>query len=205
MRYTVEQAAQAVRKSARTVRRWIADGHVKAVAEPGKLGARYTFTRDQLDALRTFAARDVELALPVVELDSATQPGVNLAPQPFDLGGLVDAVAAAVDAERQASARSAERQAAAHAAALAAVSDAHAQQLAAERQAHAATVAALRSQIDAERRRADDAGDALAHARALLGDALELVAGARAQQAARATQPVDRRALVALDGGGAAR
>jgi hypothetical protein len=213
MRYTVDQAARSVRKSARTVRRWIADGHVQASAEPGKLGTRYTFTRDQLEALRTYAARDAEPAIPTVEPVASAEPVAELeqttalapasAAQPLDLAGLVAAVSAAVDAERQAGREQLERQAASYRA-----------QLDAERQAHAAIVAAMRAQLDAERRRADDAADATAHARALLEDARGLVAAQAATIAAmqqraattatrstRSTQPLDRGALRSIAGG----
>jgi Skp family chaperone for outer membrane proteins len=197
MRYTVDQAAKAVSKSPRTVRRWIAAGLVEAEAMPGKLGPRYSLTRQHLDQLRTFAARDAEpgglVAEPAAEpAEQQTAALSQLAPAPapaLDLAGLVGAVAAAITSERQAVEHSA------------------GQQLDAERRGHAATIAAMRAQLDAERRRADDAADSTAHARALLDDALALVAELRrqlntARQATttRATQPIDRAALALVGG-----
>ena len=195
--HSLKAAAHAVGMHPRTLRRWIADGRVAATKTRGSNGDAWYFDRDQLDRLRTIAARDVEpvadvtpaAAAPRLELDdghpTAAQSG-GLVAQPLDLAGLVGAVAAAVAAERQA----AERQAA--------------QQLDRQAAGHAATIAAMRAQLEGERRRADDAADSTAHARALLDDALALVAELRRQldatrqataPATRTTQPIDRAAL----------
>jgi len=208
--HALQSAAQIARVHPRTLRRWIASGRVEATKGRGSNGPAWYFDREQLDALRTAAARDVE---PVIEAAPGA-PGAavaeqlepdnaqQLAPvaataQPLDLAGLVAAVASTVAGAR------------ADAAADTAAS--YRAQLDAERQAHAAIVAAMRAQLDAERRRADDAADATAHARAMLEDARGLVAAQAATIAAmqqratatatRSTQPLDRGALRSIAGG----
>ena len=207
---TLQAAARAVGMHPRTLRRWIADGRVEATKARGRNGQAWFFDRAQLDALRTAAARDVE---PVIEAANVADVAEQLEPdnaqqlapattaaQPLDLAGLVAAVASTVAGAR------------ADAAADTAAS--YRAQLDAERQAHAAIVAAMRRELDAERRRADDAADATAHARALLEDARGLVAAQAATIAAmqqraattatrstRSTQPLDRGALRSIAGG----
>ncbi len=183
--HSLKAAANAVGMHPRTLRRWIASGKVDATKTRGSNGEAWYLDRAQLDHLRTIAAREVEpvadvmpaAAAPRLELDdgnpTATTSG-GLVAQPFDLAGLVGAVAAAVGVDRQLQLQA----------------------------------AGFRAQLDAERRRADDAADSTAHARALLDDALALVAELRrqidaARQATtttRATQPIDRAALALVGG-----
>jgi hypothetical protein len=188
--HSLKAAAHAVGMHPRTLRRWIADGKVAATKTRGSNGEAWYLDRDQLDRLRTIAARDVEPVADVMpaatparlELDDNSSstpaaPGGALVAQPFDLAGLVGAVAAAVGVERQLQVQA----------------------------------AGFRAQLDAERRRADDAADATAHARAMLEDALALIAELRRQIDAdrhattpatttRATQPIDRAALALVSG-----
>lgn len=66
--HTLKAAAQLAGVHPRTVRRWIKAGRIQASKIRGRHGPSWMLDREQLDALRTMAARD---AAPVVEAPAA--------------------------------------------------------------------------------------------------------------------------------------